>query len=303
MDDRMFGFVGLGNMGGPMAARFLEAGYRLTVYDLNPEVVADAVAKGAGAAGSLAELADIADVVFLSLPTPDVVRAVSLGADGLAGGTRTRIVVDLSTTGSQVSEEVAAGLAEAGKILLDCPVSGGPTGAARGTLALMLAGDPQAAEGVAPSLAPFGRVFRVGDVAGQGQTLKVLNNVMSAAALTICSEALVAGTKAGLDPDVMLEVINAGSGRNTASEDKAPRCILPRSFDFGFPVGLLHKDVRLCLEEADRLGVPMIVGTAVRQLLTIARDRQGWDTDITAVIRTVEEWAGVEVRGKAAPRP
>jgi 2-hydroxy-3-oxopropionate reductase len=128
----------------------------------------------------------------------------------------------------------------------------------------------------------------------------VLNNLMSTAALAIGSEALVLGTKAGLDPDVILEVVNSGTGRSGASLDKLPKHVLTRKFDFGFPIALSAKDARLCLEESDRLGVPMIVGNAVRQLLNITRDHLGPDTDLTAVIRTVEEWAGVEVRGKAA---
>jgi 2-hydroxy-3-oxopropionate reductase len=218
----------------------------------------------------------------------------------LIGGRAVRIVIDLSTTGPRMEEEIEKALGKAGKILLDCPVSGGAAGAVAGSLTLMLAGDPKAVAEARPVLALFGRHFVVGERPGQGQTLKILNNLMSTAALAIGSEALVLGVKAGLDPDMMLEVINAGTGRSGASLDKLPRHVLTRRFDFGFPIALSAKDARLCLEESDRLGVPMIVGNAVRQLLNITRDRQGPATDLTAMIRTVEEWAGVEVRGKAA---
>jgi 3-hydroxyisobutyrate dehydrogenase-like beta-hydroxyacid dehydrogenase len=106
------------------------------------------------------------------------------------------------------------------------------------------------------------------------------------------------GAKAGLDADTMIAIINSGSGRNTASEDKFPRCVLPRRFDFGFPISLFQKDVRLCLEVGDQLGVPMPVANAVKQLLAMTQATQGPDADLTCVARTVEQWAGVELRGK-----
>jgi 3-hydroxyisobutyrate dehydrogenase-like beta-hydroxyacid dehydrogenase len=130
--------------------------------------------------------------------------------------------------------------------------------------------------------------------------MKLCNNLLSATAISITSEALVMGVKAGLDPAIMLDVINAGSGRNTASADKFPRCVLSRKFDFGFATELLYKDVRLCLEEGERLGVPMIVGNAVRQLVGIAKALEGPGSDITQIVQPVEQWAGVEVKsGKA----
>jgi 3-hydroxyisobutyrate dehydrogenase-like beta-hydroxyacid dehydrogenase len=109
---------------------------------------------------------------------------------------------------------------------------------------------------------------------------------------------MVMGVKAGLDPSVMLDVINAGSGRNTATADKFPRCVVSRKFDFGFPTDLLYKDVRLCLEEGERLGVPMFVGNAVRQLLAVTKASEGANADITRIVRPVEQWAGVEVKGR-----
>jgi 3-hydroxyisobutyrate dehydrogenase len=130
-----------------------------------------------------------------------------------------------------------------------------------------------------------------------GQTMKLANNLLSATALAITSEAMVMGAKAGLDPRVMLDVINAGSGRNSATQDKFPRTVLPRTFDFGFPNELLYKDVKLCLDEGEALGVPMLVGNAVAQLLAVAKARQGPKADISTIVRCVEEWAGVEVKG------
>lgn len=300
MSDTKLGFIGLGNMGNPMAARLLEAGHSLIVYDLDTKSIDALVKQGAESAASVSDIAERADIVFLSLPTPDVVKAVTLGAEGLSKGSKVSVIVDLSTTGPQVAGEVGEGLKACGKTLIDCPISGGITGAVNGTLAVMASGDVSVLEELAPVLSVFGKFFNVGDTPGQAQTLKVINNLMSTAALAITSEAMVLGVKAGLDPDLMLEVINAGSGRNTSSTDKIPNYVLNRNFDFGMPIGLSAKDARLCLEVSDRLGVPMIVGTAVRQLLNITRDQFGPDVDMTNVIRTIEQWAHTEVRGKAA---
>lgn len=300
MKIRKLGFIGLGTMGGAMARRLVDAGYDLTVLDTRPETVKTLTDLGAHTAPNAAALVGAVDAVFLSLPTPDVVEKVVMGPDGVAAGAGQAIVIDLSTTGSQVEERIAKALAASGKTLIDCPISGGAAGAKAGTLALMAAGPKAAVDALGPALAVFGKCFHVGDTPGQGQILKVINNLMSTAALTITSEALVLGVKAGLDPDKMLEAINVSSGCNTASTTKFPKHVLPRTFDFGMPIKLSAKDARLCLEEAERLGVPMIVGTAVRQLLVICRDHLGGDVDMTSVVKVVEEWAGVEVRGAAA---
>jgi 3-hydroxyisobutyrate dehydrogenase-like beta-hydroxyacid dehydrogenase len=132
------------------------------------------------------------------------------------------------------------------------------------------------------------------------QTMKLANNLLSAAAMAATSEAMVMGVKAGLDPTIMIEVINAGSGLNTASRDKFPRSILPRTFDYGFTNGLMYKDVKLCLDEAEGMGVPMWVGSMVRQMFQLATTQQGANADFTTIVKCVEEWAGVEVRAKKA---
>ena len=159
----------------------------------------------------------------------------------------------------------------------------------------MVSGPRSAFDQVEPVLKNFGRLFYVGEQAGLGQTLKLANNLMSAAAIAITAEAITMGVKAGLDPKVMLDVFNASSGRNTATEDKFPRCVITRRFDFGFTTGLSFKDVRLCVEEAEALGVPMVVGSAVRQMLSITQNQFGADSDCTCIARTVEQWAGCEI--------
>jgi 3-hydroxyisobutyrate dehydrogenase-like beta-hydroxyacid dehydrogenase len=297
MTERHVGFIGVGRMGNHMAGRLLEAGYRVTVHDTNETAVARLVQRGAEAAQSSAAVASAAQTVLVSLPTPDIVRAVALGADGVSAGTKVKTFVDLSTTGPRVAAAVAAGLAAKGIAAVDAPVSGGPSGAEKGTLAVMVSGPRALADQLRPVIAPIGKFFYVGEKPGMGQTMKVINNLMSAAAQAITAESLVMGAKAGLDAKTMLDVINAGSGRNTASEDKFPRCVLPRRFDFGFTLELLSKDVRLCLEEAEALGVPMLVGNAVRQLLTIAKASEGESGDITTIVRPLERWAGAEVKG------
>ena len=278
-----------------MALRLLEAGYSLVVHDLSDSAVDELVRCGASAASSVEEVSRMAPVVFLSLPMPDIVRKVISGPGGLAEYAGSEVVVDLSTTGTKAALEMSEVLSAAGKTLVDCPISGGAEGAAAGTLALMLAGPDHAVERLEPPLRNLGKVFRVGDAAGQGQTMKVINNLLSTAALTITSEAMVLGSKAGLDPHAMINVLNAGSGQNSSTSSKFPKHVLTRSFDFGMPIALSAKDARLCLEEAERLGVPMIVGNSVRQMLALTRDHLGPDVDMTCVVKVVEEWAKHEI--------
>src|SRR5262245_50456228 len=288
MSGEQLGFVGVGRMGIHMAGRLLEAGYQLAIYDIDATAMARLEQRGAKRCASPAEVASIAETVFVSLPTPDIVRSVALSETGVAAGSKVKTFVDLSTTGPGVAKEVADGLAGKGITAMDAPVSGGPGGAERGTLAIMVSGPRAIADRLRPAFDVIGKFFFVGEKPGMGQTMKLINNIRSASAITMTSEALVLGAKAGLDAETMISVINSGSGRNTATEDKFPRCVLPRRFDFGFSTELLHKDVRLCLEVADSLGVPMLVGNAVKQLLAVTKASQGPGTDITKIVCTVE---------------
>jgi 3-hydroxyisobutyrate dehydrogenase-like beta-hydroxyacid dehydrogenase len=282
-----------------MSSRLIAAGHRLVAFDVDAGALARAVQKGATPAKSPAGVASSADIVFVSLPTPDIVKAVALSEQGVIAGSRARMFVDLSTTGPRTAIEVAVALGQKNIVAVDAPVSGGPGGAEKGTLAIMVAASRGAVDELRPFLDVLGKVFWVGEEAGMGQSMKLVNNLLSATAMSITSEALVLGVKAGLDPAVMLDVINAGSGRNTATADKFPRCVLPRRFDFGFSTDLLYKDVKLCLDEGERLGVPMMVGNAVRQLMAITKAREEPGSDITRIVCAVEDWAGVEVKGKS----
>jgi 3-hydroxyisobutyrate dehydrogenase-like beta-hydroxyacid dehydrogenase len=291
------GFVGLGRMGGPMVRRLLDAGHKVTVFDIKEGAALPLLERGAAAAGSAAEVAAAAEIVLTSLPTPDVLQTVALGDAGIVRGNRVTTLVDLSTTGPGTATKVAEGLAGRGIQWVDAPVSGGVKGAQDGTLAVMVSCPKATLEQIQPLLEIFGRVFFVGEKPGLAQVAKLGNNLLAAAALVISSEALAMGVKAGLDPKVMIDIINAGSGRNSATQDKFPRAILPGTFDFGFATALSYKDVRLCVDEAEALGVPMVLGAAVRQMLAITNARFGPDSDFTSIARVVEEWAGVEIRG------
>jgi 3-hydroxyisobutyrate dehydrogenase-like beta-hydroxyacid dehydrogenase len=299
MADRHVGFVGVGRMGMHMAGRLLEAGYAVTVFDTDETAMARLEQRGANRAASAADVASQCETVLVSLPTPDVVKAVALGKDGVIEGSKVKTFIDLSTTGPRIAKEVAEGLAKKDITAVDAPVSGGPSGAENGTLAMMIACPRPLAEELRPMIEVLGKFFYIGAAPGLGQTMKVINNLLSATAITITSEAMVMGVKAGLDPTTMLDVINAGSGRNTATADKFPRCVVPRRFDFGFTTALLYKDIRLCLEEAEALGTPMIVGNAVRQLMAIGKAELGPDADITEFVKPLERLAGVEVGKKA----
>jgi len=297
MAGEVLGFIGLGRMGGPMSGRLLDAGYELSVFDANAVAMKPLVARGARPAASPAEVASTAKTVLVSLPTPDVVQSVALGDMGIVKGSTVRTFIDLSTTGPRVANLVARGLAERDIQLVDSPVSGGVAGAKAGTLAVMVACPKPTYPEVEPILKTFGRLFFTGEQPGLGQTAKLANNLLSAAAIVVSSEAIAMGVKAGIDPKVLIDIINAGSGRNTATQDKFPRAILTRSFDFGFATGLLYKDVRLCIDEAEALGVPMVVGAAIRQMLAVTNAKFGPASDFTSVAKVVEEWAGVEIRG------
>ena len=295
MSKTTIGFVGLGRMGGPMSRRLIDAGSNLCVYDSSAEAVGPVKAAGAAVGTSPEDVGHKADVIFVSLPTPDIVERVVL--EGIAQGSRRKIIVDLSTSGPGMAGRVSRALAERGVDWIDAPVSGGIAGATNGTLAVMASGPRTAFDEVEPLLKVFGKVFFVGEKAGLAQVAKLGNNLLAAAAMVISSEALAMGAKAGLDPKIMLDIINAGSGRNSATQDKFPRSVLPRTFDFGFATGLSYKDVRLCVDEAEALGVPMVVGAVVREMLAITNAKYGPTSDFTCIARVIEEWAGVEIKG------
>lgn len=283
-------------MGGPMARRLMEASHKLTIFDTSEDAMKPLLEKGATRAASVKSLCDSVEIVFCSLPTPPIVEAVALGPGGVVEGSKVRLFIDTSTTGSIYANRVAAGLATKNILEVDAPISGGVTGANKGTLAIMVSCPEDVLERLKPILSHLGKVFYIGKKPGMGHTMKLLNNILSATAMAISSEAVVMGVKAGLDPKVICEVINSGTGRNSATEDKIPRLVFPRKFDGGFAVGLLNKDIRLFMDEADALQVPTVVAAAVKQVLVTTMAMLGPQADMSEIIRTIEKLAHVEVK-------
>jgi len=263
---------------------------------VRPEAVAQLEALGAIGCGSAAEVAAHAGTVFVSLPSPEIVLDALSGPRGLLEGGAIRTFVDLSTSGTEMAERATSLLSKRGIAYLDAPVSGGPQGARSARLTVMAAGARSLFDEVAPLFALIAaNVLHVGDNPGEGQLTKVINNQLSATAMAATGEALALGVKGGLDPERLLAAINLSSGRNTASEDKYPRCVVTRSFDYGFRLRLMAKDTALCMREAERLGFEMPLAAAVRDAWAMA-DEDGSDTDdFTTIAKLFEARAGVVI--------
>ena len=292
------GFIGLGNMGQPMARRLIEAGHTLIIYDTRNDAVAPLVALGAKLASSPQDVADRVETVMASLPSLQISQRVATGEGGVIHGKRIKRFVDLSTTGSRVAVEIAAALAKKNIVQIDSPVSGGVGGANKGTLAVMVSGPQADIDVVKDALSVFGKVFVIGQKSGMAQTMKLANNFLSATAMAATAEAVAMGVKAGLDAKVMIDVINAGSGRTTASDGKFPQAILPRTFNYGFATALMLKDVRLCADEARALDTPNHVMSAVLDQWELTNTEFGGDSDFTAIVQMIERRAGVTIGGK-----
>ncbi|MGV3570156.1 MAG: NAD(P)-dependent oxidoreductase [Ramlibacter sp.] len=293
------GFIGLGHMGGALARRLLAAGFPLVVHDLSAAACARFDALGATVCATARDVADRAAIVFLCLPS---VGAAQMVARELATGKALKIVVETSTVGPASVREMAATLSAHGIAVVDAPVSGGPKGAEAGTLSVMHAGAADHVATVRPQLqALAGKVFDVGAQPGLAQVCKLVNNAISAAAMVASCEGVVLGVQAGLDAGTLVEAINAGSGRNAATLDKFPKSILPGTFDYGGPVGLMLKDLSLFIEEAGARGLPAGMAQAAFAGWSQAVERVGADADYSELIRPYEDDAGVQVRWRANP--
>jgi 3-hydroxyisobutyrate dehydrogenase-like beta-hydroxyacid dehydrogenase len=289
------GFIGLGNMGFPMARRLIQGNHRVVAFDTRSEALDRAVALGAHAASSPKEVADRAETVLASLPSPTASLEVATGRTGAIEGSRVQRYVDLSTIGSRTAVQIHDRLAERNIVAIDSPVSGGVSGAEKGTLAVMVSGPRNEFDVIRTALEAIGRPFYIGEKPGSAQTMKLANNILAANVLVATAEVVVMGVKSGLDPAVMIDVLNAGSGGTSASRDKFPRAILPRTFDYGFATGLMVKDVRLYIDEAKALGVPVDVAETIGRLWEIAARDEGPDSDFTTVIKPFEKAADVIV--------
>lgn len=297
-------FIGCGAMGAPMAERLIEAGHQLRVYDPNPAAIAPLVQRGAIAARDARDAAEGCRVAFACLPSSEASRAAALGADGVATCKDVGTYVEMSTIGSRTVRDIADGLKKVSIAVLDSPVSGGPRGARAGTLSTMTAGGRDIFDAAKPLLETIARnVFYVGDTPGLGQVTKLANNMISAAGMAAAFEASAMAVKAGVDARVLIDTVNASTGRNSATMDKFPASVLTRSFDYGGKLATMYKDVLLCLEEARDLNVPMWVGSNVVQLWFHAMTQGRGNDDYTALIKMIEDWAGVTVGGnESGPR-
>jgi 3-hydroxyisobutyrate dehydrogenase-like beta-hydroxyacid dehydrogenase len=290
------GFLGVGNMGLPMAGKLLDGGHSLTVFDIRPEAMRPLLERQARQAASPKDLADQCEIVFVSLPTLGAFRTVAFGADGLTAGAALKLLVNTCTIGVPFVKEIEQAMAACGVTVVDCPISGGPPGARAGTLSVMVSGDPAAVERVRPLISLWGRTLTVaGDKPGAAQVLKLTNNILSAVALAATAEAFVMGAKGGLDPEVMLTAINAGSGRNSATEGKFPASVLTRSFDYGAEMHILMKDIDLAIAQGEDLGVPMWVCQAARLVFKHAMHQGAAKEDLTAIVKYIERDAGFQM--------
>jgi 3-hydroxyisobutyrate dehydrogenase-like beta-hydroxyacid dehydrogenase len=255
--------------------------------------VAALVAQGAEPAGWAAALGQRSEIVFLSLPTPDIVREAVLGQGGILSGGAPRIICDLSTSGPKMAGELAKALASRNVASFDAPVSGGIAKAHDGTLSLMVGGPEQLYPELQPLLECMGMPIYMGATPGAGQTMKLVNNLLGAVAIGVTAEGMAFGIKVGLDPTRMIEVLNHSTGVNSATRDKWPRSVLPRTFDFGFAAALSLKDTKLLMDEAAAAGVPLPLGEVVLSYLQRTLDAYGMQADFTAIAKVVEAAAGL----------
>ena len=288
------GFIGIGNMGNPMTGNLIKAGWKVTGYDADASKLrAFAAAHGGATAASLAELGGKSDVVITMLPDGHIVRRVVLGADGaddclvkgLAKGTT---IIDMSSSAPVGTRKLGEDLRQYGIALLDAPVSGGVKGAVAATMSIMIGGDRALAERFDAPLAAMGKRFYVGSL-GAGHAAKVLNNYVSAAGLAAAAEAVRVAERFGIEPQVLVNVINASTGRNNSTENKFAQFILNGKFNAGFALGLMAKDLTLAMEVAEACNVPAELGHATLALWKKAESALGAKADHTEIARYVNE--------------
>ena len=289
------GFVGIGNMGWPMAACLVRAGFPVVVND-SRRAVANNFAQqiGGTAPDSLCQLADASDVIITMLPTSAIVAAVlGSGDDNLFAGLKPgTVVVEMSSGIPSMTQELAEKVAALGGHMIDAPVSGGVPRAKTGELAIMAGGDPKIIDRVMPVLAAMGsNVLRTGAV-GSGQAMKALNNLVSAGGFLIGIEALLIGQRFGLDPAVMTDVLNAATGMNNSTQKKFKQYVLSRKFDAGFTMGLLAKDLSIALQVGRETATPTPFSAMCKELVLAAQAMFGPDADHTEMARLCEVLAG-----------
>lgn len=277
-------FIGLGNMGAPMSARLPARGFVVHGFDLSAEARQQLEAAGGKAYDSPAAAVAAADAVILMLPSSDIVERVILDDNVLAALRPGTMVIDMSSSAPERTVELASKLRGSGFRLIDAPVSGGVRGAQNGTLTIMAGGDREDIGRVLPVLEVLGHATHIGPV-GAGHALKALNNLMSATHLLITSEAVLAGEKFGIDPAVMLEAVNGSSGRSGSTDNKWPNFILPGTFNSGFNLSLMVKDMGIAVSLADSLGVSSRLSHCATELWQEAQKALPADADHTEIVK------------------
>ena len=291
------GFVGLGNMGNPMASNLIKAGHQLIVHDLRREAATNLLEMGANWVDAPKDVVLGNDVVFTSLPVPRDVEAVVLGENGIMeGATQGMVYMDLSTNSPTAIRRIHDICAERGVTVLDAPVSGGVYGAAAATLAVMVGGDRAVYDRMKPTLDAIGsHVVYCGPI-GNGMVCKICNNLLSMGIGVLMTEALTLGVKAGVDLATLADVIANSSGGNRRLTEKFPRYLFKGNFEPGFATALAAKDVRLATDLGREYGIPMELSNLVDQRHVEAMFRGWGPEDSDAVSKIQEEKAGVQLR-------
>lgn len=291
------GFIGLGAMGIPMSQRLLEAGYPLAVYDVRKEAVEILVKKGAQGASSPKEVAEKCRKVITIVPNSDAVEQVVFGAGGLLEGMKAGdVLMEMTSAYPPSTLKVSQALAAKGVNMIDAPVSGGVVGAVAGTLSVMVGGDEKTFESCRPILSVMGKnLFYIGGI-GFGHALKAINNFLSATTLAATSEAIILASKMGISSQRAIEVLAVSTGRSYTTELKFPKFVLPRTFNSGFTMELMHKDLNTVTRMAREYKVPMLLANLVQELYGYSLAHGDKKTDHTAIFSSLEDLAGTKVK-------
>lgn len=292
------GFIGLGAMGQPMSRRLLEAGYQVVGYDVRPEAVKAAVQKGAEPASSAKEVAGKCRKVITIVPNSEAVDQVVFGPQGLLEGFQAGdILMEMTSAYPPSTLRVHQALVSKGVYMIDAPVSGGVVGAVAGTLSIMVGGDESIFQSCRPILSVMGKnLFYMGGI-GSGHAVKAINNFLSATSLAATSEAIILAEKLGLSPQRVVEVLQVSTGRSYSTELKFPKFVLPRTFNSGFAMDLMYKDIDTVTRMAREYKIPMFIANMVQQIYGYAMAQGGGKGDHTAIFRFLE---GLVKTGKSS---
>ena len=292
------GFIGVGIMGGAIAARILERGIPVFAFDTNPDRLQSLARRGAASADSVRAVADNCEIVFACLPDADICRQVALGSDGLIHGGKIKIYIETSSIGGEAVLEISEALAKRGIALLDSPIVGGVPALEAGTLGVLTAGPKAAFEKAKYALEAFaGKLFDLGESPGMGQAAKTVNNSVAYAALLATCEAVAVGMKAGLSMEAAVAIINQGSGKNFFSETVFPNIIMKGIFEGTGAVEIGIKDVNLFIAEAARLKVEPPVAQAVSELQKMVVDSGPAGRDTMTYFHYFTDLVGIDRQG------